>query len=224
MLATAPVALSMRYTPLTITTDDLPLVVAGVTTLVAAATDLWRFKVYNLLTLPTLTLGLVVAATHGGWPGLQASLLGAGFGFGILLALHALGGVGAGDVKLLAALGAWLGLIWTVHVFIASALAAGVYAVVLVLVQRGVLGVVIEFLLASGPADLAAEVQRPDRRRRLVPFAAMTCVGFFVVLGWWRTDLGSTWPIAPHPEHQVVVASARSAPSHPSATAVEDVR
>ena len=200
-------------------TEFLPLIVVGVVTLLAAWTDLWKFKVYNLLTLPTLALGLLVSTVLGGWAGLGASLLGAGFGFGILVVFHALGGVGAGDVKLLTAVGAWLGPFWTVHVFIASALAAGVYAVGLILARGGVLAVAVEILalrqaifdpsqLGRPAADIAAEVTRSDRRRRLVPFAAMTCVGFFVMVAWWHARLGQVWP--PYPTSaadQIAVAS-----------------
>ena len=183
--------------------EFMPLAVVGVLTFLAAATDLWKFKVYNWLTLPALALGLGVAALLGGWPGLGSSLLGAGFGFGILVVFFALGGVGAGDVKLLTAVGAWLGPFWTLHVFIAAALAAGVYAVALIFARSGVLGVAVEILavrravfdpktLGRPAADIAAEVARADRRRRLVPFAAMICGGFFFMVGWGRSDLPTT--------------------------------
>ena len=189
-------------------TEFIPLIVVGVVTLLAACTDLWKFRVYNLLTLPALMVGLLVSTVLGGWAGLGASLLGAGFGFGILVVFYALGGVGAGDVKLLTAVGAWLGPFWTVHVFIASALAAGVYAVGLILARGGPLAVAVEILairqavfepikLGRSSADIAAEVTRSDRRRRLVPFAAMICVGFFVMLAWWHSRMGQVWP--PYP-------------------------
>lgn len=216
--------------PIALTITTLPLVVAGLAASIAAATDLWRFKVYNALTLPTLGLGLIAAVTVGGWPGLRVALLGAGLGFVVLLALHALGGVGAGDVKLLTALGAWLGPDWLVRVFAASALATGAYALALVAWRRGLTGVAAEWILArhalahpstlrrAGGPDLAAELARPDRRLRLVPFAAMTCVGFFaVLLGDFGQPTAAT-PMAPSGGRLAVVtpvdAGVRSAPSH----------
>jgi len=196
----------------------IPLVVVGLATLAAAATDLWRFKVYNLLTLPTLALGVLTSTVLGGWAGLAASLLGAGFGFAILVIFFALGGVGAGDVKLLTAVGAWLGPYWTVHVFIASALAAGAYAVALLLVRGGVLAVVVEVFsirqavfhpttIGRPTADMAIEVRRSDRRRRLVPYAAMICVGYFVMVGWWHARLVQVWPPYPTRLDSLAVAS-----------------
>ena len=185
--------------------DLFPLAAVALATLIASATDLWKFKVYNALTIPTLLLGLVASAWLGGWEGLASGLLGASLGFGLLVVFYAFGGVGAGDVKLLTAVGAWLGPYMTYQVFVASAFFGGAYALALVLARGGVLELAIELirakrtLLAPGSwrrpeATLAAEVARPDRRRRLVPFAAMTCLGFFATLAWWGRDLGRVWP------------------------------
>ena len=185
--------------------DWLPLVAVAVATLVAAATDLWKFKVYNLLTVPTLALGVVVTTSLGGVEGLKTSLLGAGLGFVLLVFFYAAGGVGAGDVKLLAAVGAWFGPYLTLQVFIASALCGGVYAMALVFARGGVLAMAVELLAARGTltnpaswrlptATIETEVRRADRRRRLVPFAAMTCLGFFATMAWWGADLGHVWP------------------------------
>ncbi len=196
----------------------IPLIAVGLATLAASATDLWKFKVYNALTVPTLAMGLAGSAWLGGWDGLRASLLGAGLGFAVLVAFFAMGGVGAGDVKLLTAVGAWLGPYLTYQVAVASALAAGVYAVAMVVLRGGPMAVVAEVVaLRDAVADpgslrragggIEAEVGRADRRRRLVPFAAMTCVGFFATLGWWRSDLGSVWPPYDRPE-AVATASA----------------
>src|SRR5690349_21201929 len=106
------------------------IVSAGV--LVAAATDVWRFKVHNLLTLPLMLAGLLYHAYVDGWAGLGASFLGAVFGFGVLFLFYVMGGMGGGDVKLMAAIGAWLGAPLTFLVFIVSSIAAGFYAVGLI--------------------------------------------------------------------------------------------
>ncbi len=204
--------------------DLIPLAVVASATLIASATDLWKFKVHNALTLPTLALGVAVSAALGGWSGLGSSLLGAGLGFGLLVLFFAAGGVGAGDVKLLAAVGAWLGPFLTYQVFVASALFGGAYALALVLGRYGVLGLAIE-LIEAGRAlldpgwwnrprpSIAAEVGRADRRRRLVPFAAMTCLGFFATLAWWGHDLGQVWP--PYGRAAEKVATASNDPGGP---------
>ena len=107
----------------------VPVIVVLVAALVAAATDIWKFKVYNALTLPLLVSGLLYHAFRAE---LADSLLGVLFGFAALIVLYIIGGMGAGDVKLMAAVGAWLGMPLTFYVFIASSLAAGVYSIGLV--------------------------------------------------------------------------------------------
>lgn len=75
----------------------------------AAVTDVWRFKVYNILTFPLLVSGLLYHLFTGGMSGLGNSTAGLLFGFGTLLMPYVMGAVGAGDVKFFAAIGAWLG-------------------------------------------------------------------------------------------------------------------
>jgi prepilin peptidase CpaA len=155
--------------------------------------DVWKFKVYNALTVPLLLTGLVYHVIAGGLPGLQGSLIGMVSGFAVLFVIYTMGGVGAGDVKLMAAVGAWLGMPLTLHLFVASALASGIYAVVLVLLSGSMretwinLQVVLFRIMALGHhlgADfrLEDEMKRADRRRRLVPFGAMVAVGFAAIL------------------------------------------
>jgi prepilin peptidase CpaA len=198
-------------------TEFLPLAAVAMATLIASVTDLWKFKVYNALTIPTLLTGLGFSAVSGGWEGFVTGLMGAGLGFGLLIVFCAMGGVGPGDVKLLAAIGAWLGPFLTYQVFVASAFCQGAYAVVLVFRLYGINGLAIEMdsarqrLFQPGswrlPADTVVEaVPRPDRRRRLVPFAAMTCLGYFATMAWWGPDLDRVWP----PDDRSTVATVAS--------------
>jgi prepilin peptidase CpaA len=176
-----------------LSTQPLPLAVVFVGVLIASVTDIWKFKVHNALTLPLLVGGLVYHAASGGWAGLGDSALGMLFGFACLLMFFVMGGMGAGDVKLMAGVGAWLGMPLTLHVFIASSLAAGAYAVVLLTIGRNLgetwtnlqilwirLSMVGRHL--GGDNRIEAEVLRADRRRRLIPFAAMVAVGLIALM------------------------------------------
>jgi prepilin peptidase CpaA len=121
--------------------------------------------------------------------------MGALFGFAVIIVMYAMGGLGAGDVKLMAAVGAWLCMPLTVYVFLLGALASGAYAAVLVLSSGSLreswmeLQLVLFRIIAFGQylgADgrLEAEMRRPDRRHRLVPFGAMLALGLAVVIMW----------------------------------------
>ena len=89
--------------------------------LLATAEDLWRRRVSNYLTLPALAAALAVRAFVGGWSELGDGFAGALIGFGVFLPFFLKGGMGGGDVKLMAAFGAIVG---REHVVIAAILTA----------------------------------------------------------------------------------------------------
>jgi prepilin peptidase CpaA len=108
--------------------------VAFVALLAAAAwTDFrWR-RIPNVLVASLATAGLTHAVLVGGLRGGAASLLGLGVGFLILLWPFARGLMGAGDVKLLAAIGAWSGAGSVIQVALLGALIGGVLSLVALL-------------------------------------------------------------------------------------------
>jgi prepilin peptidase CpaA len=173
----------------------IPASIVLFATLIAAVMDVWKFKVYNALTIPLLVTGLVYHGAVGGIAGLGGSLVGLLFGFAVLIFVYAMGGMGAGDVKLMAAVGAWLGMPLTFYVFALGALLSGAYAAVLILSSGNLreswieLQVMLFRIMAFGHylgADgrLEAELKRPDRHQRLVPFGAMLAVGLTLIIGW----------------------------------------
>src|SRR5439155_10247013 len=105
----------------------LPIAVVLGASIVAAVTDVWRFKVHNWLTVPLMLSGLIYRGATGGWVELTDGAWGVLLGFGVLFIFYLMGGMGAGDVKLMGAIGAWLGTSLTLVVFLTSALAAGLY-------------------------------------------------------------------------------------------------
>jgi len=96
----------------------------------AAWTDWRTHKIPNWLTVPALLLGFTVHTVIAGWPGAKTSLAGAGLALGLLLPLVLLRALGAGDWKLMGALGAFLGPILFLYVLVASVLVSGLMAVV----------------------------------------------------------------------------------------------
>lgn len=171
----------------------IPSAVVLIALVVATVTDLRKFKIHNLLTLPLLVLGFVYHGIVSGTDGLLFSLWGTLFGGGILLVLFLLGGIGGGDVKLLAGVGAWLGIMVTFWLFNIAAIAAGVYALVLIVKQKRLKQTWLNLCLmgrrlvligrhvgAEEPVDEVA--QRSDRRKQLIPFGAMLGIGMLVLL------------------------------------------
>ena len=96
----------------------------------ACVTDLRTRRVPNVLTLGAAGAAMAFhAASHSG-SGLLFALFGWGLGLLVFLPLFALRGIGGGDVKLLAALGAWLGPSMVLWVAAFAAIAGGVFALI----------------------------------------------------------------------------------------------
>lgn len=108
------------------------------TVLTAAVTDLYSQRVPNWLTFPAIVLALSLHSANGGLPGVLFGAGGLAAGFGLLIAFYAMGGMGAGDVKLMATVGAFTGPERVLWIFFYSALFGGVYA----------LGIVVYSMLA----------------------------------------------------------------------------
>jgi prepilin peptidase CpaA len=107
--------------------------------IVAAVIDGWMLKVPNWITFPLIVSGWIFSFATAGWPGLGWSLAGTAVGLGLLYFLYAVGGMGAGDVKLLAGIGAWFCVEHTWNIFATTAIVGGIMAVVMV-ASRGAWG------------------------------------------------------------------------------------
>ena len=114
---------------MTIAVRILPALLA----LIAGITD-WRSRrIPNWLTVPALVIGVAVNAWLRGWAGARDSLFGAGLGLLLLLPFVLLRSLGAGDWKLVGALGAFFGPSNLIAVLFATALVAGLMALLLVI-------------------------------------------------------------------------------------------
>jgi prepilin peptidase CpaA len=105
------------------------------TCLVAVVTDLKSRKIPNWLTFASLASALLIAPVLHGWMELPTSMLGTLAGLAVFLPFFIAGWLGAGDVKLLAALGAWGGAWFAADTAVHSILIGGVLGVVALLVR-----------------------------------------------------------------------------------------
>src|SRR5690606_35662753 len=164
--------------------------------LVAAAAwlDVRTGRIPNLLTVGGLAAALALRALLGPDPVLPG-LAGAGIALAFGLPLFALRGLGGGDVKLLAAVGAFLGPGRLIMALLAAGVAGGVLAVAVAL-RRGVL---LPALLGTGGLLRRwATLGRAGERRTLaspgaipVPYGVASAVG--AVVGWFLSPLGGGW-------------------------------
>jgi len=121
--------------------------VLGVTLVLACWTDWREHKIYNKLLIPALGAALALSFWSGGWAGLARSLWGVGVGFSLLLIPYFLGGIGAGDVKLLAVIGAFGGPRFVVTACLYGAVGGGIIAAALLVRRRALWATVKHFVL-----------------------------------------------------------------------------
>jgi len=114
---------------------NILLIAVTALVLTAAVTDFRRRRIPNWLTLGGVFLGLVLRTAIGGWAGLRLATEGMMLGFGIYFVLYLLRAMGAGDVKLMAAIGAAVGPSNWMAVFTATAVAAGAGAILLMVAK-----------------------------------------------------------------------------------------
>jgi Flp pilus assembly protein protease CpaA len=125
--------------------------------LICVITDVKSRKIYNKVIYPALLIGFIYHFVSGGWEGLSHSFIGFLIGLGLLLIPYMMGGMGAGDVKLLALVGALKGGSFVFESFLYMALVGGIIALGIILFRSGVLKSLIYFLssLKSGVRNTA---------------------------------------------------------------------
>jgi prepilin peptidase CpaA len=146
-------------------------------TIVAAVVDLRTRRVPNWLTFGAAALGIVMAMTHLDGVGVDGALEGLLVGLLLMLPGHVIGRTGAGDVKLLAALGTLLGPRSIVMAFLYTAIAGGGIAV-MVAMRRRRLRETLEgtaTLVCTGGAN-AGDLEKPSTDNRFA-YAPAIAVG-----------------------------------------------
>jgi prepilin peptidase CpaA len=104
--------------------------------LIAVSTDIRRGRIYNLLTFPLMIVGLSLGAASGGFHGFLTSFEGLALGFLLLFPFFFFSGIGAGDVKLLMAIGALKGSGFVFLAWVGMALIGGIVASAVLFRQR----------------------------------------------------------------------------------------
>jgi len=103
---------------------------------ICVITDLKNRKIYNKVIFPGLLIAFASHMLLGGFQDLLSSLIGFVVGFVVLFIPYLMGGIGAGDVKLLALIGALMGSSFVLYTSIYMALAGGFIALVLLVKEK----------------------------------------------------------------------------------------
>jgi prepilin peptidase CpaA len=153
----------------------------------ACATDLRSARIPNILTFGAILAGVLFHALAPNGSGVAAAALGLVAGLLVFFPIFALGALGAGDVKLMAALGTWIGWQPVLTVALYGAVAGGVLAVVLAM-WRGYLrkalqniGALVKYWAVVGIKPLPELTLEAGAGLRL-PYAVPIMVGLVVTL------------------------------------------
>lgn len=178
-------------------TTNWPIWFVTVTLIVAAVIDGFELRVPNWITIPMILTGWVYscfaasAAGDAWYAGLGWSLGGTVVGLMLLLPAYAVGGMGAGDVKLLAGVGAWVHSTHTLYAFGASAIVGAGLAIVMVLASRGwrkhssqFMMILNEILTIRDPEKLSEIAGERKKSMMLLPYGIPIAIGTIMYFAW----------------------------------------
>ena len=175
----------------TFLTENWPVWLLSVVLIVAAVIDGWKLKVPNWITFPLVISGWIYSTMYFGWEGLGWSVMGTAVGLLLLLPAYAIGGMGAGDVKLLAGVGAWVWATTTLYAFCVSAIVGGAIALAMILWRRDWFhhyfqfwSIFHEIFVIRNPNALATMAAERKSTMLLLPYGIPIAIGSIAYFAW----------------------------------------
>jgi prepilin peptidase CpaA len=162
-------------------------ILLAIVLIICVITDIKSRKILNIVTLPTIIFGFVYNIFTKGFEGFLFSGNGFLIGLGLLLIPYLLGGMGAGDVKLMAAIGALMGASFIFYSFIYTALIGGIIALLLIIKTRGFAKVIksIFFNVLFFRSNLGTIMISKDKHSSIsFPYGVAIVLGTFCTLVW----------------------------------------
>jgi prepilin peptidase CpaA len=165
----------------------------GLFTLLCAVLDYRTKKIPNWLTVSAAVIGLGYHTFAPSGIGPLWALAGFALGFSLLIVPWLLGGGGMGDVKMLAALGTWLGPVMVFAAFGGGAILASFAAIGLMVygtVSEGLIVTQRRYLAArAGSSSEGSRSNAPRKTRRVLPFAVPVAIATWLLLAWMLVRL-----------------------------------
>lgn len=176
--------------------QSLLVILLPVILIAASWIDLKQHRIPNLLTFSALIIGVSLQLLLHGWEGLTYSLGGMAVGFLILIPFYIKGGMGAGDVKLMAAAGAFLGFKGSLMAVGLTLFAGSVMGIFLLVILGGVKAATHRYyttlkqLLYTQSISISYIPPPPDEAAAIkFPYASAICVG--TIAAMWHLSMFS---------------------------------
>lgn len=177
--------------------DNWPYWVVTLFVIVAAYVDGKELRVPNKLTYPMIIAGWIYSsiaygmAGDGWYVGLGWSLAGTAVGLATLLPAYSIGGMGAGDVKMMAGIGAWVYCATTFYAFCVSAIVGAILAILMILWSNQgkkhmnqFVFILNEIMTVRDPEALATIAAERKSSMRLLPYGIPIAIGTVVYFAW----------------------------------------
>jgi prepilin peptidase CpaA len=151
--------------------------------------DICYRRIPNPFVLATLTVGFLINVTFSGVDGALASISGCALGFFLMFVLHIFGAMGAGDVKLFAAIGSVTGAHLVLPMFFVVILTGGVLGVVSMIQARQMKATmmrVLQIVLGLLPGHTVPRFAVPTDRRHTLPYGVAITFGSLLSLVIFR--------------------------------------
>lgn len=152
---------------------------------ICGITDAREHKIYNKVTFPVMFLGIVLNAAFAGWHGLVWALIGWAVGMAIQWVPFMLGFAKAGDVKLLAAVGALKGWFFCIFGFLFGAIAFGVLMIPWLARDKQLKSVgdnIKNYIELTTITQKKQDMPEPTVQKRYMPWGVGLGIGFFIAL------------------------------------------
>ena len=173
--------------------QSLIVILLPVILIAASWIDLKQHRIPNFLTFSALIAGFLLQFLLQGWHGLAYSLGGLAVGFLILIPFYFKGGMGAGDVKLMAAAGTFLGFKGALLAVGLTLFAGSIMGIFLLVLLGGIRAAMLRYygtlklLFYSHSIDLSYMPPPPDEAAAVkFPYAAAICVGTIAAM-WYQS-------------------------------------
>jgi prepilin peptidase CpaA len=157
--------------------------------IIIAYMDVRYRRIPNKLVLVTLIGGLTINTVFGGTHGLLVSLGGSALAFMLMFFLHAFGTMGAGDVKLFAAIGAINGVSLVLPTLVVVALTGGVFAICTMIYSRRTVTTLLgvsQVFYGLLPGQKVPRFEVPADRSYTLPYAVPICFGSLIAFFLFR--------------------------------------
>jgi len=195
-----------------------PIALVSLAMIVAAIIDGWKLKVPNALTFPLIISGWVLGLFNtfqilpdSGIGGIGGSLTATVLGFALIFPVYAIGGMGAGDVKMQMGFGAWVGAYYSFSqaqyivliAFCWGAIIGGIIAFFMILFRKQIATNILntrEILSDLATKSVEETEQKAAARKprmHLLPYGIPLCLGFLGYLAYLHLYLHIPLPVYP---------------------------